>query len=194
MKPLQAIAMGLVIVALVVRLDGYDVLADPLGWLLVLAGVRRLPPDLPRLGTVRGLAVLAAVVSVPLWFPGVVGALEDADESLLWAATLPQLAFVATLTGGLARTAGERDDRPAATWLRTASTLTVVAALVPAVVYGAGQATLLVPTLVLATFVLVLVICLLFTYAARPWAAPVAAEGGDAAGAAPPGGGTAPAD
>ena len=190
MKPLQSIAMGLVIIALAARVHGYDVLPDPVGWLLVLLGARRLPRDLAWGGTVRGLAALAAVLSVLLWFPGVVNALEDTDESLLWAATLPQLAFVATLTTGLARAAKEHEDRTAASWLRTASTLTVVAALVPIAVYGAGQRALLVPTLVLATFVLVLVIWLLFSYASRPWAGNAPA---DATGAAPPGGGTAPA-
>ena len=38
-KPLQAVGMGLVIVVLTVPVAGYDVLADPLGWLLVLVGL-----------------------------------------------------------------------------------------------------------------------------------------------------------
>ena len=42
MKPLQSVAMGLVIVVLVARYGEYDALADPLGWLLVLWGVRRM--------------------------------------------------------------------------------------------------------------------------------------------------------
>ena len=42
MMPLQSIAMGLVIVVLVARLDsGHDALADPVGWLLVVWGVCR---------------------------------------------------------------------------------------------------------------------------------------------------------
>ncbi|NYD40017.1 hypothetical protein [Nocardioides panaciterrulae] len=193
MRPLQSVAMGLVIIALAARVHGYDVLADPAGWVLVLAGVRLLPRRPARAGTVRALAVLAGLaglLSVPLWFPAVVAALEDADESLLWAATLPQLAFVAALTAGLARAATEQEDRAAAAWLRTASTLTVVAAVAPLAVYGAGQRALLVPTLLLATGVLVLVIWLLFSYAARPWARSASEQ---ATGAAPPEGGTAPA-
>lgn len=189
MRPLQSVAMGLVIIALAARVHGYDVLADPAGWVLVLAGVRQLPRRPGRAGTVRALAVLAGLLSVPLWFPAVVAALEDADESLLWAATLPQLAFIAALTAGLARAAAEQEDGAAAAWLRTASTLTVVAAVAPLAVYGGGQRALLVPTLLLATGVLVLVIWLLFSYAARPWARSASAQ---ATGAAPPEGGTAP--
>ena len=40
MKPLQPVAMGLVIVLLGATVNGCDLLADPVGWLLVLvAGV-----------------------------------------------------------------------------------------------------------------------------------------------------------
>ncbi len=36
MRPLGPVARGLLIVVLVARFGGYDALADPLGWLLVL--------------------------------------------------------------------------------------------------------------------------------------------------------------
>ena len=48
MRPLQSIAMGLVIIALRAEFGGYDALADPLGWLLVLLGVRTLPVEPER--------------------------------------------------------------------------------------------------------------------------------------------------
>ena len=38
MRPLQSIAMGLVIVALHAEFGGFDALPDPLGWVLVLLG------------------------------------------------------------------------------------------------------------------------------------------------------------
>jgi hypothetical protein len=165
-KPLQSIAMGLVIIALSARAGGYDLLPDPVGWLFVLQGLGQLPTDLPHRPELRTLGFVALVMSAVLWFPDLANGLENADESLLWAANLPQLAFVALLCRALAAIA----DQAAARWLRTASTLTVVAALLPVVVLGAGEASLLVVMVVGSVAVLVLVIVLLFRYAARPWA------------------------
>ena len=171
MKPLQAVAMGLVIVAVSARLGGYDVLADPLGWLLVVRGMTQLPRSLPWWDTTTVLAGLALLASVPLWFAGVVDALADTDDSLTWAVNLPQIAFVATLGAALARTAGDAGDRRSASWLKTGSTLTIAAGVLPIVVYTVEPA-LLVPLLLLATVALVMVIVLLFRYAGRSWAAP----------------------
>jgi hypothetical protein len=167
-KPLQSIAMGFVIIAISARSHGYDLLPDPVGWLLVLLGLGRLPATLPHRPALRSLGLLALVMSVVLWFPGLADGLENTDESLLWAANLPQLAFVALLCRALAELA----DGSAAGWLKTASTLTVVAALLPVVVLGAGASGLLVVMVVGSAAVLVLVIVLLFRYAARPWAGP----------------------
>ena len=126
-----------------------------------------LPDDLPHRPALRTLGFLALVMSVVLWFPSLADGLENADESLLWAANLPQLAFVALLCRALAELA----DGPAARWLRTAATLTVVAALLPVVVLGAGESALLGVMVGGGAAVLLLVIVLLFRYAARPWAA-----------------------
>ena len=49
MKPLQSVAMGFVFIALYARWHGYDLYADPVGWVLVLLGVRRLPAGTPYL-------------------------------------------------------------------------------------------------------------------------------------------------
>ncbi|MBZ5738148.1 hypothetical protein [Nocardioides mangrovi] len=175
MKPLQSIAMGFVIIALSARVGGYDLLADPVGWLLVLQGFGRLPAALSHRPTLSTLGFVALVMSVVLWFPGLADGLENTDESLLWAANLPQLAFVALLCRALSGLT----DGSAYRWLRTASVLTVVAALLPVVVLGAGESSLLGVMVVGSAAVLVLVIVLLFRYAARPWAQPdVDAAGG----------------
>jgi tellurite resistance protein TehA-like permease len=171
-KPLQSVAMGLVIVALFARAGGYDLLPDPVGWLLVLHGLHRLPRDLPLAGPLRPLGVVALLVSVALWFPPVVDGLVDTDESLLWVATLPQLAFVALLCLALSRQAAGAADQRSSSWLRSTAILTVVAALLPAVVFGAEEVELLAVMVVGATLVLLLVIVLLFRYAARGWAEP----------------------
>jgi hypothetical protein len=84
MKPLQSVAMGLVIVVLSARFGGYDALPDPVGWLLTFLGVRALPDDLPHRTNLLGLAALAGVVATIVWFPAVTGDLYDADASLAW--------------------------------------------------------------------------------------------------------------
>lgn len=142
--------MGYVIIALEalqgVRLDGagdvvpgsgYDLLPDPLGWLLVLFGVGLLPREAPR-GALPLVGTLALVVSTVLWFPAAAQALAAVDPSLGWAASLPALAFAALLFRQLARSAQGTGDRTAATVLQGLVTLTVVVALLPVLVLGAG--------------------------------------------------------
>jgi len=177
MRPLQSIAMGLVIVALSAPLaGGYDALPDPLGWLLVILGVRGLPPDLPRRDTVFTLAWLATAASVPLWFPGVSDAAYATHPSLGWALNLPQLGFAALLCHSLAACAVAAEDRKAGSWLRLAMAGFVAAAVLPVVVFGAGVASLEVAAYVGATLVLITLILLLFAYSARPWAVDRAAD------------------
>jgi hypothetical protein len=177
-RPLQSIGMGLVVVALSARVRGYDVLADPLGWALVLHGLLRLPAGLRRRGTAVALTGLALTVSVPLWLPGVVDSLADADDSLVWAAGLPQVAAVAALCTGLRDAAAGAGDAGAARWLRTARDLTLAVGVLPIVVYPVAP-DLLGPLLALAVGTLLLVIVLLFRYSARPWALDAGARGAE---------------
>lgn len=171
MRPLQSIAMGLVIVALVAPVaGGYDALPDPLGWLLVVLGVRALPGDLSRRDAVTTLAWLAAAVSVPLWFPGVSESAYATHPSLGWALNLPQLGFAALLCHSLAAAAIATGDHRSASWLRTALAGFVAAAVLPVIVFGAGAGSLEVASYVGATLVLLMLIWLLFSYSARPWA------------------------
>lgn len=171
MRPLQSIAMGLVIVALRAPLIGeYDALPDPLGWVLVVLGVRGLPADLHRRHTVVVLAWLAAAVSVPLWFPGFGDAAFAIHPSLAWALTLPQLGFATVLCHSLATSADTAEDHKAASWLRLAMTGFIVAAVLPVIVLGAGAGSLEVTADVGAAVVLVVLIWLLFSYSARSWA------------------------
>lgn len=167
MLPLQSIAMGLLVVALSAPAGGYDVLADPLGWLLVLLGVGRAPEGR---GLLTGLAGLALVVATALWFPAVREPLVGGDPALTWGANLPQLAFTATLLWRLRAEARGGGDLRAANWLRTALVAVVVIGLAPAVVFGGGVASLAGATYIAAGFAIVLVIVLLFAYAKREWA------------------------
>ena len=168
MRPLQSIAMGLVVIVLD-TLGRVDALPDPLGWVLVLLGVRGLPRDLPRRSLVLVLAVLAGAVSVPLWLPGVADRLHDTHPSLLWAANLPQLGFAGVLCLVLARRAATAADPAAAAWARTTLTGVVVVAVLPVLVFGGGIAALEMPAYLGASLVLLLLIWLLFSWSSRPW-------------------------
>lgn len=172
MKPLQAIALGLAIVGLRADLGGYDLLADPLGWLLVLVGLAQLPEDLPRRGLALGTATLAALIAVALWFPQVRDALADADPALGWAASLPQLAALAVIALALSRTADRAGDSGPGGWLLTAALLVVVTAVLPVVVFGGGLDALEAPAYAAAALALLLLVGLLLAYSGRAWARP----------------------
>lgn len=173
-KPLQSIAMGFVFIALYARFNGYDAYADPVGWALVLYGAYRLPSALPGRGGVLYLGWLAALVSVPLWFPDVTEALEDADASLAWAADLPGFGFGALLCHVLAKAAVTEDEPRAASWLRMISTAFVVVALLPVLVFGAGMDDLSDPAGLAAQVTKLALVWALFVYSGRVWAgAPV---------------------
>ncbi|MDN4172310.1 hypothetical protein QWY28_05105 [Nocardioides sp. SOB77] len=176
MKPLQSVAMGLLVVGLTASFGEYDALPDPLGWVLVLVGLVRFPAGLELRPVLLGLAALAGAVAVPLWVPSVGEALEEVDDSVAWALTLPQLGLVALLCHVLARRATAAADLPAARRLRLAVTLTVAVAALPVLVLGVGVAALAAPTGALAVLTLLFVIWQLFACSGRAWAgAPPAA-------------------
>ncbi len=170
MRALQAIGMGLVIV--LVRAGWPDLLPDPLGWLLVLHGVRRLPADLPYRTAVIAFGALALALSLPLWVPAVADRVLAADPSLQWAVNLPQLLFVIVLATALGLRAADHGDAAARGWWFLVATLTGFAAAAPVLVFGGGIATLETPALVISGAVLLTAIVLCFVHANRRWASP----------------------
>jgi hypothetical protein len=169
-KPLQAVAMGLVVVLLTAPVHGYDLLADPLGWVLVLVGLSAVP--VVARGTLQRLASLALLVSVVVWVPAARDRLNVTDASLAWAASIPELLTVIVLLHRLAGVAREAGDDAARRWLQTARTLMVVVALLPPVVLGGGLDSLVDAATLVGSLSLALVVVLLFLYAGRPWARP----------------------
>ena len=168
MKPLQSVAMGLLVVALTARVRGYDALPDLLGWVLVVLGLRRL--RLPEAVTAAALAALA--VSLVVWWPPVQDALGELHPSLWWAATLPQLAACGLLCRELATRATTAGDRRATAWLRTAAVLVALSIVAPVIAFSADAShDALAAVHAAAAGVVLLLILLLFSYAARPWAA-----------------------
>ncbi len=169
MKPLQSIAMGMVIILVVVQAGAYDVLADPLGWVLVVLGVRRLPEDFALRSTLLGVAVLAALVSVPLWVPAVVEALDGADESIAWAVNLPQFGCYLLLSHALSRSAAAAGDKAAATWWSTMVLAFGAVVALPVLIFGGGLDGLEALAGVLVGLAPTVAIVLLFVHAGRAW-------------------------
>lgn len=170
MKPLQAIAMGLLIVALEARVGGFDLYVDPVGWVLVLVGLRGLPTALPFRSELWYVGAVAAVTSVPLWVPTLAEALDEADPALAWACNLPKFAFFALLCAALARSAAASEDAKSAAWLRMAMTGLVVVMVAPVLVFGAGWTALGPSAGLAAQVVLIWAVVLYFSYSGRAWA------------------------
>lgn len=106
MTPLQKIAMGLVIVVVQANFgDGWDGLPNPLGWLLVLAGVRAARAHLENTTSLTVLAVLSLAVSAVTYPPHVI---DDLDSTAAWLLELPQLAFMVVLCFSVATALGRR--------------------------------------------------------------------------------------
>lgn len=169
MKPLQTVAMGFVIIALFARVGDFDLLADPVGWLLVLGGVRLLPEPIGR-KALTGLGLLALVVSVPIWVPDVAAALAREDESLAWTADLPAFVFTALLFHQLGAAATAGRDRRAARVCAGLVTFSGAVAVLPVLVFGAGWSELATTASTAAEVFRLAIVVTLFAYAGRAWA------------------------
>jgi len=120
--------MGLVIVLVDASFGGYDGVPDPLGWLLVVWGVRRLRPVLAEARVLLVVAAVCLVVSIVTYPPQVV---EQLDESGGWALSLPQLAFSFALAGAVGPVSGWLEKR-----FRLMRPVFVALAVAPAIVIG----------------------------------------------------------
>lgn len=168
MTPLQRVAMGIVIVVLD-TLGGYDLLPDWAGWSLVLWGVAAL--DLPDRGALVGSAALAAAVALAVWFPAVHEPLSEAELSLRWAASLPDLLLVFLLGRALAGAAGRAapPDRRFRSRFGVISWVAVGVALLPPVAEAAGSPDALAAGEVAVVLMWLWLVWNLFAAHARPW-------------------------
>ena len=170
MLPLQPVALGLVIVALVVDGNGWDLLPVPMGWALVLLGTLALPREIHRRDAMVAAAGLALVASAAVWPPGVAERVAGTDESLSWALSLPQLAYLFLLADGLRRAARAADEGPRSAWFATAGALVVGAAVLLVLVFGAGADALAGIAVLCAMLALVLLVVLTLMSARASWA------------------------
>ncbi len=178
MSPLQKIAMGLVIVLAYAYFpahpspawEHYDALADPVGWVLVVLGTHQLARFDDTFATSRWLAVLAGVVSVPLWFPQLAHRLDASGE---WFAALPQIGFGLLL----AREIGVRgaNQMPPDGYVAKRFGLLVwgfaLVGVLPVLALGGGLQQLVAPTQLVQYLVGVTFIYYLFRVHRREWLA-----------------------
>jgi hypothetical protein len=173
----QTIAMGLLIVILDVPPTGWDWVADPFGWVLVLLGLSAVRDDVPNHSGLSITAWVCLVVSVLVYPPGSVATL---DASLGWVFSVPTVVWCFLMCDALHDVA-EGGRRTTLLWLRN---LFAVVAFLPLLVYLAALDWLKVPTAVLAVGANVALLFLLWTTEtaeeptpepgdrARPWQAP----------------------
>lgn len=172
MRPLQAIAMGFVVLLLGPVTITWDPLPNPLAWVLVLVGVRALADTFRYRTALLWLGAVAGVVSVPLWVPDVLRAIDDADDSLGWAVNLPQFGFYLLLCLALADAAGSARDRAPETWWRSLAAGCVGVIVLPVLIFGGDLDGLRDVAASLVQLVPTLMIVLLFWYSGRAWAGP----------------------
>lgn len=157
--------MGLVIVFLSARFAGYDALADPVGWGLVVAGLLPLRARVPLGGSALTLAVIAGAVAVPLFLPALDARLEPSGQ---WGASLPQTAFCVVLCSSLC-TLADRAGDPEAARFGLLRWVFVAVAAGPVLVYGGGVDALTTPVAVLAVLANVALVYYLFKVSRRSY-------------------------
>lgn len=175
-SPLQRIAMGLVLIFGSAQFpaephpawEHYDALPDPIGWVLVLLGVRALARSRPHFDVVGWPAWTAAAVSVPLWFPQLTHRLSDPGS---WALSLPQLVFCFLLARSIAEQA--EAQRPADTYVSKRFGLLMwafaVAAVLPPIAIGGGVAALDTTTVAVNYVIDIAFVYYLFRVHRREW-------------------------
>jgi len=174
MSPLQKIAMGLVIVVGSALFpadpspswESYDALADPVGWVLVLFGVLALARADDTFDSSRWMAALAAVVSVPMWFPQLHHQLDSSGE---WFASLPQLVFCLFLAREIGMLGAAKADPYVAKRFGLLVWGFALTGVLPVFALGGDLTELESPTLVVSALVNVVFIYLLFRVHRREW-------------------------
>lgn len=171
MRPLLWIGFGLLIVGVHATVGRYDVLADPVGWVLALVGVRRLAAakELPLTDALTVAGVLALLCSIPLWWPTTLERLDRGDPALLWGVGLAELVFQLLLCRGLSTLAQDSGDTGADLWLKICQ-LGLLAGIVAPVAYFAAHQSWLNGVAAFGQIVQLVIIILCFVLAARPWA------------------------
>lgn len=174
MKPLQAIALGLVLLALGptdADPGTFDPLPDPLGWVLVLIGLYGLRGALDdrRLPVLRFLGVLALGLSIALVVPDVARWFAD-DPSLGWSADIPRFGFLALLCHELSQSALKAKHTAGASTFSMSALILIFVLAAPPLAFGAGWEAIGPAGETAAQVVQIALVVLCFVFAGREWA------------------------
>lgn len=154
----------------------YDVLADWLGWLLVLSGMRVLRGYLD-VDIAYWLAWVSFAVALVFWFPQVTDLLPEVDEpvkgvdpSVQWFISLPQAAFSLLLAQAIGKAGVNQDprDRFVAGRFGVLSWAFIATVVLPPVAYATAE-DLIRPSLIGIGLINVVFVYYLFRVHQRPW-------------------------
>jgi len=168
LRPLLPIGIGLIMVIIDPTLTAWDPLPDWFGWLLILAGTWVLARKLPsgRLLLVTGFLALLAAAAI--WPPELLDRMQDAEPSLLWAASLPSLAWLTLYCLALS---GLSHREPAVSfWWKYLAIAHAAAAVLPVFIFGAGIGGLTTLFVVLQALGLWGTTVFTLVYSGRAWA------------------------
>lgn len=143
MSSLPTAAMGLVIVFVDAGAGGWDWVADPVGWVLVLLGLAPAKDRLPAYAGLSGSAWVCLAVSV-LTLPA--DSIDTIDPTLGWLFSLPTIAFCFLLCDSLA----DVTDGSLAFRFRWLRIVYAVVAVLPGLVFLGGLEWLTIPSAVVA--------------------------------------------
>jgi len=187
-KPLYAMAFGLILVALGptdAEPGVFDPLPDPLGWLFILIGLQGLAGSLDdkRLGVLRFLGATALVISGALIVPAAARWVAT-EPSLGWAADVPRFGFFAVLCYEMSAAALRAKATAAAATFNLSALALLFVLAAPPVAFGGGIDAVGTAGEIAAEAVQLVLIVLFFVFGSRPWAgARVEGEDGGSAGA-----------
>lgn len=139
-QPLLLVLLALLIIQVRIEFRGVDLLPDPLGWLLVAVASAALPHDVPRRPAVVAGALLAAAASVATWPTSWKEQVDELEPALLWAITLPSLAWSILFCLAVAHVVHERAPKEVGSMLmwKYLGGGFIAATVLPVLVFGAG--------------------------------------------------------
>jgi hypothetical protein len=172
--PLKTLAIGLLVVVVDFKVNGYDLVPDPIGWAVFLSGLAGLPSSTRWRGWVTMLAALCLLGSIVAWFPQIrvevsVGGVGPDGLAVGLLATAVMTGVTAVLCASLSDLAGRAGDASAAAKFRTACWLDVLTTVLLPLAWLLGDVGI-VALVVAGLAVVIYIVVLLFTHAARPWA------------------------
>lgn len=171
-KPLHVFALGLVLVALNLTSNGWDLLPAPLGWLLTLLAVHVIGrrTDLERLGLLWVLGLAAVAAAALTWVPAGADWARDAEDGVQWAVGLPAMLYCGLVCLELSRLARTDSYSTPTGVLQWTGLGFFASAVAPVLVIGGGLDWLETPAVAINAFAQLSLFVLCLVYGARAWA------------------------